>query len=214
MFKNRKDAADQLSKKLEKYKGKNPLILGVPRGGLEVAYNVALNLNAELSVIISKKLPYPTHEEYAFGAVSEDDSVYIRQRDYITTDEVIEKTIAQCNEEIHRRVNVYRNGEPLPDMKGRIVIVVDDGIATGATLVPVIRLCRKRMAAKVIIAVPVAGRTFDKFLHEADEILVLEQPENYQNVGQAYDSFEQLNDKEVVSLLNKYQKFSVGMHAH
>jgi predicted phosphoribosyltransferase len=70
------------------------------------------------------------------------------------------------------------------------------------------------MAAKVIIAVPVAGRTFDKFLHEADEILVLEQPENYQNVGQAYDSFEQLNDKEVVSLLNKYQKFSVGMHAH
>lgn len=208
-FKNRKDAAELLSKALDDYKDKNPLVIGIPRGGVEVAYYVALNLNADLSVIVAKKLPYPGHEEFAFGAVSEDNITYIRQRDHKITDELIDKTILKCNDEIQRRVNIYRDGEPLPDMKGRIVILVDDGIATGATLVPVIRFCRSKNAAKIIIATPVAGKRFDKYLHEADEIRILYQPDPYQNVGQAYISFKQLNDDEVISLLHKYKKYHV-----
>lgn len=207
-FKDRADAGKELAAILEpKYKDTNPLILGVPRGGVEVAYYVAKQLHAELSLVISKKLPFPGNEEYGFGAVSEDYSVYISPHGQGSlAPKAINLIIEGQIDEIKRRVEKYRNGKPLPDMKGRTVIIVDDGIATGVTLVPVIKLCRKKEAGKIVIAAPVSGTTFDAHLHEADDIVIVVQPERFYAVGQVYETFGDFDDRQLMDLLTKAEK--------
>lgn len=204
-FKDRADAGKELAAILEpKYKHLNPLILGVPRGGVEVAYYVARQLHADLSVVISKKLPFPGQEEYGIGAVSEDYSVYVSPHGrQALSPERIDQIVEQQEEEIKRRIDKYRQGKPLPDMKGRTVIIVDDGIATGVTLVPVVKLCRKKGAERIVIAAPVSGTSFDAHLHEADDIEVLVQPENFYAVGQVYDTFGDFEDEELLDILKK-----------
>lgn len=204
-FKDRTHAGKELANLLEpKYKHLNPLILGVPRGGVEVAYYVAKQLHAELSVVISKKLPFPGQEEYGFGAVSEDYSVYVAPHgQQALSPERVDQIVEQQVEEIKRRIDKYRGGRPLPDMKGRTVIIVDDGIATGATLVPVIKLCRKKGAERVVIAAPVSGITFDAHLHEADDIEIIVQPEHFFAVGQVYETFGDFPDDQLLDLLKK-----------
>lgn len=204
-FKNRQDAGEQLGLFLEpKYKDKNPLVIGIPRGGVEVAYYVAQRLHAELSLIITKKLPFPSQKELGFGAVAEEHIVYVspmgKER---LTPEVINQIIEDQVQEINRRIEVYRQGKPLPDMKGRTVILVDDGIATGVTLVPVVMLCRKKEAGKIIIAAPVSGTRYDKHLDEADAIEVLVQPHSFYAVGQVYERFGDMTDKEMQEILSK-----------
>jgi putative phosphoribosyl transferase len=207
IFRNRQDAGEQLGKLLkEEYKDKNVLILGIPRGGLEVAYYVAKELNADLSVLISKKLPYPGQEELAVGAVAEDGSNYVSQLGFRLDHKTISVIISIQLDEIKRRVKQYRNNEPLPDMTNRIVIIVDDGIATGATIVPALKLCKDRNAKSVIVAVPVSGMQPVPELEElADKIIVLERPDFFYAVGQVYEEFNQLTDKEVTFLLEKYK---------
>jgi len=205
IFENRAHAGKELAHFLEpKYKHLNPLVIGIPRGGVEVAYYVARQLKAELLVVISKKLPFPGRSEYGFGAVTEDHSVYISEqgKDGLSP-EVINDIAEKQILEIQRRIEKYRHGKPLPDMKGRTVIVVDDGIATGVTLVPVIALCKKRKADKIVIAAPVSGTRFDKNLKEADEIEVLVQPPQFYAVGQAYEKFGDFTDEELMQLLVK-----------
>ena len=208
MFQNREHAGKELALLLEpKYKYLNPLVIGIPRGGVEVAYYVARQLEAELLLVISKKLPFPGRSEYGFGAVSEDHSVYISEqgKDGLSPEminDIVEKQIL----EIQRRVEKYRQGKPLPDMEGRTVILVDDGIATGVTLVPVIQLCKKKRAAKIVIAAPVSGTRFDKNLKEADEIEVLVQPQQFYAVGQVYETFEDFTDEELMQLLAKAKR--------
>lgn len=204
-FKNRRDAGEKLGLYLEsKYKDTNPLIIGIPRGGVEVAYYVARRLHAEFSLIISKKLPFPTQKELGFGAVAEENTIYVAPMgtEHLKP-EVINQIIEEQVDEIHRRIELYRQGKPLPDMKGRTVILVDDGIATGVTLVPVVMLCRKKEAAKIIIAAPVSGSRYDNHLKEADAIEVLIQPPSFFAVGQVYESFGDLTDKEMQEILSK-----------
>jgi putative phosphoribosyl transferase len=173
---------------------------------LEVAYYVAKELNADLSVLISKKLPYPGQEELAVGAVAEDGSNYVSQLGFRLDHKTISVIISIQLDEIKRRVKQYRNNEPLPDMTNRIVIIVDDGIATGATIVPALKLCRDRNAKSVIVAVPVSGMQPVPELEElADKIIVLERPDFFYAVGQVYEEFNQLTDKEVTFLLEKYK---------
>ena len=207
-FKNRKHAGELLGAFLEpKYKHLNPLVIGIPRGGVEVAFYVAKRLEAELSIIISKKLPFPGNKELGFGAVAEEHSVYISPMGMERlSPTIINHIIDEQVQDINRRVELYRAGKPLPDILDRIVIIVDDGIATGVTLVPVLKLCRKKKASQVIIAAPVSGTRYDKNLNEADAIEILQQPEQFYAVGQVYETFGDFTDSQLLNLLESDKK--------
>ena len=203
-FKNRRDAGEQLGRYLKpKYGGQHPLVIGIPRGGVEVGFYVAETLKAEFGLVVSRKLGFPGNKELGFGAVSEESEIYVSAigrelLDAGTIEDIIDKQLT----EVRRRAELYRGGLPLPDMAGRVVILVDDGIAMGVTLVPVIRLCQKKKAKKVIIAAPVSGNNYDIHLNRADAVEVLVQPEDFYGVGQVYDRFGDFTDEEVLSLLS------------
>jgi putative phosphoribosyl transferase len=207
VFKNRKDAGSKLAPMLENFKNEKTLVLGIPKGGVEIAYYIAAHLEVELSVIISQKLSYPGHEEYGFGAICEGEVVYINGERHLLTDAIIQKIIEKTKKEIQRKTFLYRGGSSLPLIKDRTVILADDGISSGVTLVPAIRLCRKLEAAKIVVAVPVAGKIFDPLLKEADEIIIVHQPELFCNINQAYKSFQTLSETEILSFLNNHPVF-------
>lgn len=203
LFKNRKDAGQKLGKVLKSEElGSNPLILGVPRGGVEIAFYVSEELNCDFSLVISKKLGFPGNEEFAFGAITEDGSIYISEKTrHHLNQEIIDTVKEDRLKEIERRVSVYRNGEPLPTMKNRTVVIVDDGIATGSTLIPVIEMCKKNGASKVIVAAPVAPETTIKLFGHADQLVVLARPEPFYAVGQFYEDFHNMEDEEMMQFL-------------
>jgi putative phosphoribosyl transferase len=200
LFKDRQDAAQQLAARLKKYKGQNTLVLGIPRGGVEVGYYIAKELEAELSVVISKKIPHPLHPEFAIGAICEEGTVYIND-EWKVSEKWLATTGQQLKQEIQRRVQLYRGGNPLPYMKDRVVILVDDGIATGATLASAMLLCVKHEASRIVVAVPVSGGNFVEEIYTADELVILHQPGSFLGVGSTYDDFSQLTDEEVLSFL-------------
>lgn len=208
IFADRHHAGMELGKLLEvEYKDRHAIVLGIPRGGVEVAYYVAEKLNGDLSVLISKKLPFPGHEELAFGAVSEEGYVYLsmlsKHLDKRTIDTIIEAQLR----EIEERVRKYRHDKPLPVMLNRLVILVDDGIATGATLVPALQLCKDKGAAKIVVASPISGDSYaSEIATLADEIKIVEQPDNFFAVGQAYENFPGLTDEQVNNLLEKFER--------
>ena len=208
MFTDRKDAALKLAKALEKYKGKNALVLGIPRGGAETAYYVARNLDAELSLLISRKLGHPANPEYAFGAIAEDGSIYLNPSSTgQLSDKTIQEVVNEQKKEISRRITILRQGKPLPELKGRIVILVDDGIATGATIFAAIEMCKKRNARKIIVAAPVSGYEMEEELAEkADEVVILEKPDDYFAVSQAYLSFYNLSDEDALKFMQRWEK--------
>jgi predicted phosphoribosyltransferase len=205
VFENRKQAGMLLGKYLsQKYHWPHCMVIGIPRGGVETAFYVSQSLHAELSVIVSKKLPFPGHPEYGFGAISEEDIVYLNDTSSkLLSQHAIENIVAEQRVEIKRRVKLYRNTEPLPDMQGKPVILVDDGIATGVTLVPVVRLCRKKQAAQIIVAAPVSGNSYDPHLDEADAVEVLIRPEGFHAVGQVYLDFSEFDDSQLLEILKK-----------
>jgi putative phosphoribosyl transferase len=204
LFNNRNQKARKATPSLSSYKDSNALVLGIPKGGLEIAFYLSATLNAELSFIISKKLSYPGHEEYGFGAICENDVVHIRGEKHLVTDDIIQKIIEREKKEIQKKIYTFRGGMALPEMKGRTVILTDDGTSSGITLIPVIKLCRQLNASKVIVAVPIAGKPLDPLLNEADEIILVQQPELFSNIKQAFKSFQTLSDSETFSFINKY----------
>jgi putative phosphoribosyl transferase len=208
MFYDRKDAAIHLAKALVEYKDKGAVVLGIPRGGAETAYYVAKYLHAELSLIISRKLGHPGNPEYAMGALAEDGSVHMNgQALWDVTQEDIDEVISRQQIEIGRRINLLRKGEPLPDMKNKIVLIVDDGIATGSTIMAAIEMCRKKGAVKIVVAAPVCGRKVKTELRSmADDVVILETPEPYHAVSQVYASFEQVSDEEALALMEMWRK--------
>lgn len=203
IFEDRAEAGAQLAERLISYESAHPLVFGVARGGVEVAYYVARRLHAELYPIMAKKLPYPGNPEYGFGAVAEDGTRYVDPgRAEALSPASIDAIVARQLAEIEERIHKYRQNKPLPPMEGRTVILVDDGIATGVTLVPLLELCRKRGASNVVIAAPVSGMHFDLRLKEADDIVILVQPRNFYAVGQAYRHFGDFSDNELVKLVS------------
>jgi predicted phosphoribosyltransferase len=206
-FIDRSDAGWQVGKLLEpKYGNKNVLVLGIPRGGVIVACEIARALNAELSVIITKKLPHPKQEELAIGAVAEDGSSFLTTIAQEVDRETIRKIHFEQTREITSRIQRFRKGRPLPNMHNRIVIIADDGIATGSTIVPAIKLCKSMKASKVIVAAPVSGRHYVKEINSlADEVVIAERPDMFYAVGQVYEDFHHLTDEEVVHCLEKYR---------
>ncbi|HLO82843.1 MAG TPA: phosphoribosyltransferase family protein [Chitinophagaceae bacterium] len=208
MFYDRKDAALYLAKALAEYKDQGAVVLGIPRGGVETAYYVAKYLHAELSLIISRKLGHPGNPEYAMGALAEDGSVHMNERALReVSQEDIDAAIEGQKIEIERRIRMLRKGEPLPDMKNKIVLIVDDGIATGSTIMAAIEMCRKKQAAKIVIAAPVCGyEVKSELMKMADDVVILETPEFYHAVSQVYASFEQVSDEEALWLMDMWKK--------
>lgn len=208
MFYDRKDAALQLAKALEKYKDKEVVVLGIPRGGAVTGYYVAVHLNAGFSLVISRKLGHPANPEYAFGAVAEDGTIHLNKHAMQeVSQEEIDTAVAKQKKEIERRIMILRKGEPLPVIKNKIVLIVDDGIATGATIFAAIKMCRKKEAAKIVVAAPVSGwEIIEELKKDADEVVIPETPLFYHAVSQAYESFETVTDDEAMELLQKWKK--------
>jgi len=208
MFYDRKDAALYLAKALVDYKDQGAVVLGIPRGGVETAYYVAKYLHAELSLIISRKLGHPGNPEYAMGALAEDGSVHMNERALReVSQEDIDAAIEEQKIEIERRIRMLRKGEPLPEMKNKIVLIVVDGIATGSTIMAAIEICRKKEAAKIVVAAPVCGyEVKSELMKMADDVVILETPEFYHAVSQVYASFEQVSDEEALWLMDMWKK--------
>ncbi|HII78956.1 MAG TPA: phosphoribosyltransferase [Methanosarcina sp.] len=205
MFKSRKDAGEKLALALENYRTENPVILAIPRGGVEVGLQVSKKLGADFSLVISRKLPFPDNPEAGFGAIAENGSTFILENaDSWLARETIEQIKQEQIVEIERRINVLRGGKTLPDIAGRTVILIDDGIAMGSTMRAAIELCRNRKAGKVVVAVPVAGKEVaDAIAKEADELVVLEVPVDFRAVAQAYENWYDVSDEEVLDLLRE-----------
>lgn len=211
MFTNRRQAALVLAKALGKYKDENAIVIGIPRGGIETAYYVAQQLNAELSFLIVRKLSYPNNPEFAFGAMAEDGTVYFNPYHTIKiSQEMIDNIEEEQLMEIERRKRILREVQVFPDIKDRLVIVVDDGIATGATIFAAIKMCKKRGAAKIIVAAPVSSKRIESdLLQEADDVVILIKPEKFYSVSQVYESFQDLADEEVIDYLRKWESKTV-----
>jgi predicted phosphoribosyltransferase len=211
-FENRRDAGEKLGRALEAYRGAGAIVLAIPRGGVEVAFHAARYIGAPLSIIVARKLPLPGNPEAGFGAVSEDGSAFVFDdiEGWLAPEEIARVIEAQ-KEEIRRRIQAFRGGEPLPDLAGRTVILVDDGIAMGSTMRVAIMTCRNRGAGAVIVAAPVAGRSVRRDLGDsADEIVVLEQPPHFQAVAQAYREWYDVPDGEVVALMARWRREMKG----
>ena len=181
------------------------MVFAIPRGGVELGYEVSKVLDADFSLLICRKLPFPFNTESGFGAMAEDGSLYINELAAASVShKEIEQIIIQQSIEIKRRIQTLRGGRPLPSIKGRSVILVDDGIAMGSTMHVAVELCRKKEAKRIIVAVPVASRqAIEKFSQIADEVVVLESPVNFHAVAQVYENWYDVSDEEVLDFLKK-----------
>jgi len=208
IFADRQHAGQTLAKHLSHHqKDKNTLVLGLPRGGVVVAEEVAQALQAPMDVILLRKLPYPPQPELAVGAVAEDGTTFINEEFRHAAEqqpESLEPIVREQMEIIRSRAKQYRPHRHAHGWKGKTVILVDDGIATGATMKVAIRAARSGGADRVVVAVPVAAPSSIRELQtEADEVVCLDAPESFYAVGQAYENFEQVTDEEVISILDR-----------
>ncbi len=208
MFENRKDAGQALAQELIDYHNdKKAIILGLPRGGVVVAEQVAHFLRIPLDVILLRKLPYPPQPELAIGAVAEQGAVWINEefRDAVRDDpDWLQEIIRQQQSLIQQRAALYRSHRHARNLQGKTVILVDDGIATGATMKVAVMAARSAGAIKVIVAVPVAAPSSVRELQaQADAVLCLDAPEDFYAVGQAYQCFDQVTDEEVCQILDR-----------
>jgi len=207
-FPNRTEAGRLLAEKLVKYAGRDDVIvLGLPRGGVPVAFEVAQRLGAPLDVFIVRKLGVPGFEELAAGAIASG-GVRVLNEDVTRAiphaDEMIEAVTVRETAELERREQIYREGRPPPELRDRVVILVDDGLATGATMRAAVKALRQRGAAKIVVAVPVGPPdTCREIEQEADETICLSTPPFFQAVGQYYEDFSQTSDEDVRELLTQ-----------
>jgi putative phosphoribosyl transferase len=215
-FIDRRDAGRVLASRLTKYAGRDDVIvLGLPRGGVPVAYEVASALGAPMDVFLVRKLGTPGHRELAMGAIASG-GVRVLNEDvvhwYGISESAIERIAREEQEELERRERAYRDDRPPPDFTNKVVILIDDGLATGSTMRAAARAVRARRPARVVIAVPVgAPQTCAELAASADEVICARMPEPFSAVGQWYLNFEQTDDDEVRELL---QKSSATPQAH
>lgn len=201
-FIDRKDAALQLAELLEQYKGTTAMVLGIPKGGIEIAYHLAHQLQLQWSVLVSNKIPHTDASEIAIGAVCEEGSVFRNHPDSFAEPRVSQH-IVRLHEEIKQQVKQYRQGLPLPYMRHRTVILVDDGIDTGETMAAAVMLCQKHRAGKIVVAVPTAAPRFSTKLYEATELYILQRPEPFRAVSQSYERFTPLEDDLLLHLIKE-----------
>jgi putative phosphoribosyl transferase len=214
-FSDRADAGRQLAERLTAYARRpDVLVLALPRGGVPVAFEVAKRLDVPLDLFLVRKLGLPGHEEFAIGAIASggvrvlDDDVV---RSLGVSREEIDRVTRQEEQELSRRERLYRDDRPGPEVRDRIVILVDDGLATGSTMRAAISALRLEGARRIVVGVPVAPReTCEAIRAEVDEIVCVEMPEQFRAVGMWYDDFGQTSDEEVSALLARANQARVS----
>ena len=207
-FQDRRDAGKKLARELVRYAERTDvLVLALPRGGVPVAYEVALALNAPLDVFIVRKLGLPDREELAIGAIASGD-IRVLNEDVVellnVPDEVINFVASRELQELQRREHTYRGERPAPDVRDRTVILIDDGLATGASMRAAVAGLRAHHPARIVVAVPAASKeACESLRQEVDEIVCAITPEPFLGVGRWYEDFRQTSDEEVRALLEE-----------
>jgi putative phosphoribosyl transferase len=204
IFRDRADPAERLAVALAKLRDANPLVCAIPRGAVPMGRIVAQRLDGDLDVVLTRKIGAPGNPEFAIGAVDETGWVYLSDYAHAAgaTSDYVEREVRAELETIRRRRMQYTPGRPPIDPAGRTVIVVDDGLATGATMIAALHAMRARRPAWLVCAAPVASReAVEKVRRDADEVVLLETPDAFYAVGQFYREFAQVDDTEVVALL-------------
>lgn len=208
LFQDRRLAGQVLAGELAAYANRSDVVvLGLPRGGVPVAFEVAIAINAPLGVLVVRKLGVPAHQELAMGAIAPG-GVRVLNEQIISEEKVSDDAIArmalQEQRELERRERLYQGDRPFPDLQGRIVILVDDGLATGATMLAAVVAVRKHHPEKIVVAVPVAASiTYHELAGSVDELVCIAQPDPFYSVGLWYEQFPQVTDDEVCHLLAK-----------
>lgn len=207
-FKDRTDAGMRLAQLLEKFADRpDTVVLGIPRGGVPVASHVAHALHLPLDILLARKLGVPGHEEYAFGAVSVGEGCHFDHsviRSAGITSEKVEEITRAAKAALDQRAKLYRHTRSALPLQGKTVILVDDGIATGSSILAAVRSLRSMNVAHLVVAVPVAPQSTRAWLSsEVDELFVVSEPTDFYAVGQFYEDFGQTTDQEVVALLDR-----------
>ena len=211
VFRDRRHAGRVLAQVLAGYANRSHMIvLALPRGGVPVAYEVAKALHAPLDVFVVRKLGVPGHEEYAMGAIASG-GVRVLNDEVVRRlgipDSAVDAVTRSEQGELERRERLYRTGRPLPNLRGRTVILVDDGLATGSTMLAAVRAVRAQQPKRIVVAVPTAAaETCAQLRSEADEVVCATTPEPFRAVGTWYDDFSQTSDEEVRELLARAEQ--------
>jgi putative phosphoribosyl transferase len=211
-IRNREEAAEMLADRLAHYKGQKGVVLAIPRGGVPVAAPIARRLGMPLEVIVSKKIGHPSNPEFAIGAVSLEDVEVDHRAD--VSEAYIRAETARLQESLRKKYKLFMGNRQPVDLRGRIVIIVDDGIATGKTLLSTVEMVKKKHPKKIVVAVPVAPYSaIERFEAIVDEVVCLLVPPFFQAVGQFYQEFTQTSDDEVIWLLQHQAGTETGMDA-
>ena len=206
MFTDRRHAGQELARALHRYASTAPIVLALPRGGVPVGREVASALDADLDVLIVRKLGAPSNPEFAFGAMGEGGAVVLDEQTVASMhmdDATVQRIMKETRREIDRRVYAYRRGRTLPSLTGRTVIIVDDGLATGSTAAAAVEVVKSLGAEHIVLAVPTGSHQAVTLLRDrCDEVVCLEEPPWFGSVGAQYESFPQVSDAEVTALLS------------
>ncbi len=208
LFSDRRDAGQQLAKRLEHFQGRTDVIaLGIPRGGIVVAAEVARALEVPLDVFITHKIGAPDNSELAIGAVASDGTTVLDQgliHELGISSRAVEREKEIQVHELHRRAELYRQGQPPCFLTNKVVLLTDDGVATGSTTIAALRALAHHQPARRILAVPVAPKQTERILErECDELVLLDTPEPFLAVGRFYEEFDQVSDEEVIEILRE-----------
>jgi putative phosphoribosyl transferase len=210
IFKDRKHAGEQLASQLTEYKGRKVVVLGIPRGGVVVGEEIARALGLPLDVIVTRKIGAPGNPEFAIGAIGPNDQIVLNEeviKSYKIPKEYLSGEIGKQGVEMERRERLFRKGKSPLDLGNKVVILTDDGIATGADVEVAIKAIKCQRPKKLILAVPVGPpETIEKFKKEVDELICLAIPSSFYAIGQFYQDFTQTSDEEVVKILRRSSK--------
>ena len=212
-FKNRSEAGKQLATKLTHYKNTTQsIVLGLPRGGVVTAFEVAQVLNLPLDIVVPRKIGAPDNPELAIGAVTEDGSLLL-DKDIVSlfhiSKQYLDQAVAEEVKEAQRRLAAYRKKRPPLNLFNKTVIIVDDGVATGLTMLAAIKSVQKKGAAYIVVAIPITStQALNKIQQLVDEVITLSIPKDFVAISVFYDQFEQTTDEEVMQLMNSCRKIA------
>jgi putative phosphoribosyl transferase len=204
IFHDRTYAAFLLEEKLRQYKSKNGVVLAIPRGGVPIGYQLGRLLHLPLEIIVSKKIPHPMNPEFAVGSVCGDEVELDELSIKSISQQYLKQQIARLKKEAKEKYKLFHGDRQPLSLKGKVVIITDDGIATGDTMLSAVRAIRKQKPSKIVIAVPVSSTNASRLLiPEADEFICLSTPRDFRAVGEFYENFSEVPDDEVIRLLSK-----------